>query len=298
MKPYDTPRKKAFVTSMCIISGNALLAFLVAAFIIPHDIIMGGTTGIGIVLHKLFPALDVSLFILALNVLLLFMGLVVLGKKFAISTVASSLLYPFFLGIIQQIPGIDKLTDDPLIAAIFAGCLMGIALGLVMRVGSSTGGMDIVTLILHHYFHLPVALLIYLCDFIVVGGQAISSTSEKVLLGIIVLVLESIILDKAMILGKSQIQIYVISKEYETIRKLLLTELEAGVTMTFIETGLLGEAQKGVLCVIPQRKLYDATRMIHAVDPLAFITITQVKEVRGQGFTEKRTYITSGHTQQ
>ena len=291
MRPYDKTWKKAFFTSVCILAGNGLLAFLVAAFILPHDIIVGGTTGIGIVLHKLFPTLDVSLCILVLNLALLLLGLAVLGKKFALTTVASSFLYPVFLSFFQRIPGIHTMTDDPLVAAIFAGCLLGVALGLVMRVGSSTGGIDVVNLILQRIFHLPVAIFVYLCDFIIIGWQALFSTPEKILLAIIVLVLESIVLDKAMILGKAQIQLYVISEKYEEIRRMLLKDLEAGVTMTLIETGLLAERQEAVLCVIPQRKLYSATTMIHDIDPKAFITITQVKEVRGQGFTEARTYL-------
>ena len=81
MKPYDKPAKRAAITLLCVLSGNALLAFLVAAFIIPHDIIMGGTTGIGIVLHKAIPQMDVSLFVLILNGILLLIGLFTLGKK-------------------------------------------------------------------------------------------------------------------------------------------------------------------------------------------------------------------------
>ena len=291
MKPYDKAWKRFAVTTLCMLAGNALLAFLVAAFIIPHSIIMGGTTGIGIVLSHIYPQLDVSMIILILNVLLLLLGLIVLGKKFAITTVASSLLYPVFLGVFERIPGIAQLTANRLTAAIFAGCLMGVSLGLVMRVGSSTGGMDIVTLVLNKIFHLPVALFVYLMDAIVVGGQAIFAPTEDTLLGIIVLVLESIILDKAMILGKAQIQLYVISKKYEEIRALLLDRLEAGVTLSLIETGRLEESLKGVLCVIPPRKLYDATEMIHCVDPTAFMTVTQIKEVRGRGFTERREYV-------
>ena len=84
MKPYDKPAKRAAITLLCVLSGNALLAFLVAAFIIPHDIIMGGTTGIGIVLHKAIPQMDVSLFVLILNAILLLIGLITLGKKFAV----------------------------------------------------------------------------------------------------------------------------------------------------------------------------------------------------------------------
>ena len=291
MKPYDKPAKRAAVTTLCMLAGNALLAFLVAAFIIPHDIIMGGTTGIGIVLSRVLPGLDVSLLILILNLLLLILGLVVLGKKFFLTTVSSSVLYPVMLGGFQRIPNIENLTADPVLAAIFAGVLMGIALGLVMRVGSSTGGMDVLNLVFAHWFHLPVAIFVWLGDIIIVGGQALFSSSEKILLGILVLVLETIILDKAMILGKSQIQIFVVSEKFEAIRSMLLNEIEAGVTMTMIETGRLEKEQKGVLCVIPQRKLYNATRRIQDIDPLAFITITQINEVRGRGFTVSRNEI-------
>ena len=285
MKPYDKPAKRAAITLLCVLTGNALLAFLVAAFIIPHDIIMGGTTGIGIVLHKAIPQIDISLFVLILNSILLLIGLFTLGKKFAVTTVASSFLYPVLLGFFQRIPGIDSMTDNALIAAVFAGTLMGIALGLVMRVGSSTGGMDIVTLVLNKYTHMPVSIWVYVTDFIVIGGQALFNPAEKTLLGIIVLVLETIVLDKAMILGKSQIQIFVISEAYEKIRNALMEQTEAGVTMTLIETGWLKKQQQGVLCVIPQRKLYAATELIQHIDPQAFITITQIREVCGQGFT-------------
>lgn len=285
MKPYDKWWKRAAVTFLCVVGGNALLAFLVAAFIIPHDIIMGGTTGIGIVLNKLFPNLDISLLVLIMNVLLLLFGLITLGRKFALTTVASSFLYPLMLGLFQRIPGIDSMTDNVLIAAVFAGSLMGVALGLVMRVGSSTGGMDIVTLVASKYTHIPVSVWVYITDFLVIGGQALFNPAEKTLLGIIVLVLETIVLDKAMILGKSQIQVLVISEQFEQIRRALIEQAEAGVTMMLIETGWLKKKQQGVLCVIPQRKLYHATELIQNIDPDAFITITQIREVRGQGFT-------------
>lgn len=279
--------KKQAQSIFCITVGNALLAFLVAAFIIPHDIIMGGTTGIGIVLGKL-TSLDTAIFVLVLNVLLLMIGLLVLGKKFFITTVASSLLYPVFLGFMQRIPGIDSLTDDPTLAALFAGVLMGIALGLVMRVGSSTGGMDIVCLILSKLLHKPVAIFVYITDFIVVGGQAIFSKPEKILLGLLVLALESIVLERVMLLGKSQIQLFIVSDKYEEIRKRFLEELEAGVTLTEIETGRLSKHQKGIICVIPPRKLYYANRIAQETDPSAFITISQINEVHGRGFTEER----------
>ncbi len=291
MKPYDSKLKKTIVTTICIIFGNALLAFLVAAFIIPHDIIMGGTTGIGIVLNRLVPAVDVSVFVLILNLLMLVLGLIVLGKKFFFTTIASSVLYPLMLGAFQKIPGIETLTDDPLLAAVFAGTLMGIALGLVMRVGSSTGGMDVVNLVCAKVFHLPVAVFVYIADIVVVGGQALFSSSEKILLGILVLVLESIILDKVMIVGKAQIQVFVVSQKSDEIRKALIDSLDVGVTMMMIETGKLGMEGKGIMCVISQRRLYSVTELARSIDPSVFITITQIREVRGRGFTLEQKHI-------
>ena len=291
MKPYDPKAKRFIITTLCIIGGNGLLAFLVAAFIIPHDIVMGGTTGIGIVLNRIFPSVEVSVFVLILNVLMLILGLVVLGKKFFLTTIASSVLYPVMLGAFQRIPGIGTMTDNPLLAALFGGTLLGVALGLVMRVGSSTGGMDVVNLVFSKWFHLPVAIFVYLADIIVVGGQAFFVPAEQTLLGVLVLVLETIILDKVMILGKAQIQVFAVSSKHDEIREALLDELDVGVTMSVIETGRLHMSSKGVMCVIPQRKLYAVTELIRAIDPDVFVTITQVREVRGRGFTIERKHI-------
>ena len=267
--------------------GNALLAFVVAAFIIPHDIIMGGTTGIGIVLNKTF-AIDTALLILASNIVLLIFGGIVLGLKFFLTTIASSVLYPVILAAMQKIPGIETVTDNNLLASLAGGCLMGISIGMLMRVGSSTGGMDVVNLVLHKWFHLPVAVFVSITDVIVVGGQALFSKPENLFLGIITIVCETMMIEQVMILGKSQIQVYAVSDKYEELRKKILDDLNLGVTMVVIETGLLGKQQKGVQCVVSSRKLYAVTELIQSVDPDAFITITKVKEVRGRGFTLER----------
>lgn len=278
---------KALNTCASVLIGNALLAFVVAAFIIPHDIIMGGTTGIGIVLNKTL-SIDTALLILVSNIVLLIFGGIVLGMKFFLTTVASSVLYPVILAAMQRIPGIETVTDNNLLASLVGGCLMGISIGMLMRVGSSTGGMDVVNLVLHKWFHLPVAVFVSITDVIVVGGQALFSKPENLFLGIITIVCETLMIEQVMILGKSQIQVFVISDKYEELRRKILDDLNLGVTMAVIETGLLGKQQKGVQCVVSSRKLYAVTELIQSVDPNAFITITKVKEVRGRGFTLER----------
>ena len=291
MKPIPQKITKLLQTSLFLIAGNAILAFGVAAFIIPKNILMGGTTGIGILLNKLIP-IETSTIVLMLNICLLIAGLFILGKKFFFTTVVSSILYPVLLGIMQRIPNIEHITDDKLLSVILGGSILGISIGMVMRVGSSTGGLDVMSLILNKWTHLPVAVLVYVCDIVVLGAQMIAgSKPEDLLFGIVLLVLQSILLDKVMILGKSQIQLFIVTKNYQRMRLALLKNLEAGVTMVKIETGLLRGDQDGIICVIPKRKLYNATELIHSIDPEAFITISHINEVRGRGFTSERLHL-------
>ena len=281
--------QKLLRTCLAVVGGDIFLAFGIAAFVIPQGIIMGGATGIGIVLSRHIP-LETATIVLILNLLALVLGGVVLGKQFLLTTVASSMLYPLFLGIVQRIPGIDALTDSMMLSALFGGGIVGISLGLVMRVGASTGGMDVVNLVLHKCLHLPVSVLVYITDIFILGAQALTADPEQILYGIVMLVVETIVLDKVMLLGQSQIQIFAISTEYDAIRKGILKELQAGATMVCIETGLTNRQQRGVLCIIPPRKLYAAQELIHSIDPNAFLTVTQIKEVRGQGFTTERKF--------
>lgn len=284
--------KKAAGVCSAILAGNILLGFAVAAFILPSGVIMGGATGVGIVLARFIP-LDTATIVLCVNLMALALGWAVLGWRFVVATIASSLLYPIFLGAAQRIPGIDQLTADPLLAALLGGGLVGIAVGLVMRVGSSTGGTDVVNLVLHKWTHIPVSAAVYLTDIVIMGAQALFSDPEQILYGVVLLVVETIALDRVMLLGQSQIQLFVVSSQYEKLRQKCLTELQAGTTMVYIETGRTRTLQRGVLCVIPPRKLYAAQALIQSVDPHAFLTITQIKEVRGQGFSSERIYVES-----
>ena len=279
--------KEIAKTALCILMGNALLAFAVAAFILPHSLVMGGTTGIALVLGRFLPV-NTALIVLVLNTVLLVLGLLILGKKLFLTSIASTFLYPAFLALFQTLPAIAHLTANRLLAALFGGGLMGLAMGLVMRVGSSTGGTDISNLIFAKLTHRRVAFFVWLSDLAIVAAQAFVSDAESILIGIVVLVLESIVLDYVTVFGQAQIGLYIISERAEAIKEYFLGELQAGVTMQPIQTGLRGKEQKAVLCIIPPRKLYAANEMINRIDPAAFITITKIKEVRGKGFTLSR----------
>ena len=284
---------KLLQTVLGVLGGNAILAFSVAAFIVPHGIIMGGATGIGLLLSRVI-SLPLSSLILAVNAFLFVWGTLVLGKKFALTTIVSTFAYPAFLSVAQMIPGITELTDNIMLATLYGRVLLGAGIGLIVKVGSSTGGTDILALIFHKWFHIPVAVLLYVVDFLVLGSQIFDSTSEQVLYGIMTLVLETVFMNRVMLLGKSQIQLFIISDKYEEIKERVLKDIDAGVTMVHIETGYGGREQKGVLCVIQNRKLYSVREIVQSIDPKAFITITQINEVSGRGFTMERVYNEKG----
>lgn len=280
--------RKTIETIIGVFTGNLILAFAVAAFLVPHGIIMGGATGIGLTINHYIPAADLSLVVFVVNGALFLIGALVLGKKFVVTTIASTFLYPVCLSVMRAIPGITELTDNIMLAAVYGGAVLGIGIGFVIRVGASTGGTDILALVFNKWFHIPVAVLVYTADFIILGNQALFSDTEQIMYGLLALVLETMLLNKVMLLGQSQIQLFIISDKYEDIRGKMLESLDVGVTMLYMETGFGKESQKGVLCVVPKRKLYAAKELVQTVDEKAFITITQINEVRGRGFSISR----------
>ena len=279
--------KKNMETIIGVLLGNAVLAFTVAAFLVPHGIIMGGATGIGLTVSH-YIAMDLSAIIFVVNIILFVLGTIVLGKTFALTTLVSTFVYPVFLSVMRSIPGITELTDNIMLASLYGGALLGLGIGLVVRVGASTGGTDILALVLHKWFHISLAVLVYIVDFTVLLCQALFSKSEQILYGILVLIVSTAALNRVILMGQSQIQLFIVTEKYEEVKEKVLNEIDAGVTMVHIETGYGAKQQKGVLCVIPNRKLYSVNQMVQMTDPKAFITITQINEVRGRGFTIER----------
>ncbi len=265
--------------------GNLLLAAGVMEFVSPCGIILGGATGLALAITHWAP-LQLSTVVLALNVLLFAAGAFVLGKKFALATMAGTLLYPLFLALFESFPlTVAQMARDPLLSAVFGGVLMGCGVGLIIRSGGSTGGTDILALIINKRLHANLSVLLYAIDGCVLAGQAVFSDARQILLGIFLLALLTMTMNRLMVMGKTQIQIFVVSGRAEEIRRSLLAEADAGATLFSVEKGFTGQKGTGILCVIPRRKLYPVCRMIRDAAPEAFFTISEVKEVLGRGFS-------------
>ncbi|MFI3208543.1 MAG: YitT family protein [Eubacteriales bacterium] len=280
--------KNTLITVLHVLLGNAILAFVVNAFVIPAGLVMGGATGLGLTINYYVPSLDLSVIIFGFNIVLFGLGALVLGKKFAVTTILSTIFYPLSLEIISRIPGIDSITENVLLAVIYAGILLGLGIGIIIRAGASTGGSDIIALIINKGLHIPVAICMYIVDFTIIGVQIPISTAEELLYGILALILCTVVLGRVTVVGQAQIQLFIISDAYQEIRSGLLEEMEVGATLVRIETGLEQKDQSAVLCVIPNRKLHDVKVMVQKIDSQAFFTITQINEVKGRGFSIDR----------
>lgn len=275
--------KKLKMISFMIL-GNAILAMGTAAFVVPNGLISGGVTGIGLILQRLF-GLPVDIGVFVADGVLFLLGAAVMGKAFAATIILSTIVYPTFFSLFGKIPFLTSLTDDKLMAAIYAGLLMGAGIGLVIKVGGSTGGMDIPPIILHKLFGLSIPVMISVGDILLLLVQAFYSSTEQVLYGILVVMLTSIVIDKVLIMGQKQTQVMVISPEYERINQAIHQKIDRGSTLIHATSGLEKQEQKVVLSVISNRQLGDLNELILQIDPQAFVIANEVNEVKGRGFT-------------
>ena len=275
--------KKALPFLMVLV-GNILYALTVKLFLLPAGLMSCGTTGIALIVNHL-TNFSISLFIFLFNVAMLILGWCILGRKFAMTTVFSSIFYPTALELLNRILGDVMVTEHIWLNVLFAGIGLGVSLGMVIRGGASTGGMDIPPLILHKFFRLPVSLTLGACDFVIILAQAVYHKPEDLLLGILLIIIISIALNKATVIGTTKTEVKIISRKANEIRAAILTDVDRGVTMLH---GMGGYSQEGtdvILSIISDHELPKLERLARGIDPSCFMVVTQVKEVWGRGFT-------------
>lgn len=275
---------------LLVVLGNATYALAVKLFILPNDLMTGGTTGIALVINHYFNGVSISAFVLGFNILMLLVGLALLGKKFAFSTIVSSITYPLALELFDRLFGNVVLTEDMLLNTIFAGLGIGVGLGIVIRNGASTGGMDIPPLVLNRYFKIPVSVSLYVFDMCILLGQAVYNPLEGILYGILLILIYSVVLDKLMLMGTTRTEVKVVSGHAEEIRKAILSEVDRGVTLLYGESGYLQQDTQVILSIVSNRELPQVEKLIHSIDPESFMIISRVSEVRGRGFSMSKEY--------
>ena len=282
-------RDSKLFTVLCVLLGNAIHAAAVILFLLPADLISCGTTGIGLVVEHLFH-IPLAAFILVFNIVMLVVGWLLLGKTFAMTTALSSLLYPVILEGMTLLLGNVQITDNILLNTIFAGMGLATGLGIVVRAGASTGGMDIPPLVLKKFFGIPMAMSLWVFDFFIMSAQMFFHPLEDLLYGIILLIVISTTLGKVMMLGVTKTQVKIISEKSDALRQAILDRGDRGVTMLHGEGGYRRNETEVILTIISNSELPKIQRLAREIDPGCFMIVNQVSEVWGQGFSIRRNY--------
>lgn len=269
---------------LCVLVGNFLYALSVHVFLLPTGLVTGGTTGLAMVVNHLC-GLPVSAFVLIFNVVMLLLGWALLGRAFALSTLASSILYPAFLELLGRTLGEVVLTQSLALNTIFFGLGIGISLGIVIRSGASTGGMDIPMLVLQKYLRIPVSISMYFFDFLILLLQLAFRPVDNVLYGILLAIVYTVVLDKMLMLGTSRTEVKIVSSRARELSAAILSQVDRGVTLLHGEGGYLHQPTEVVMSVISNRELVKLERLVHSLDPDCFMIVSKVTEVHGRGFT-------------
>ena len=269
--------------SLSIIAGNALYALTVVLFLVPSGLITGGATGIALGVNRVL-GLPVSGVLFAINISMLVLGWVVLGSRFALTTIASTILSPLFLALWERV------FADLVLNTIFAGLGVGISLGITIRAGASTGGMDIPPLVLNKWFHLPVSATMMVFDLIILAVQAAFSPLQQCLYGIVMVIVYTVVLDKVLIFGSTRTEVKIISQHADEIREAIFSQLDRGVTILHGEGGYSRNSEQVLLSVISNRQLPKLEKIAHLIDPTCFMIVSHVTEVSGRGFSLEKDY--------
>ena len=267
-----------------VLVGNIAFAFSVKLFILPAKLISCGTTGIDMVVEHMTD-IPMSTFILVFNIVMLSIGWAVLGRNFAMTTIFSSVFYPLMLEFLNQTLGDFVITDSQLLQTIFGGMCMGGSLGLVIRGGASTGGMDIPPLIINKFFRIPVSATLWVFDLIIMLCQLSFHPLEDLLYGVLLILSVSFALNKVMLFGTSRTEIKIISEHSDEIRQAILQQVDRGCTLLHGAGGYRGEELNVILSVVSNHELPKIERVAREVDPGCFVIISRVSEVWGRGFT-------------
>lgn len=267
-----------------VIAGNILYTFSIKLFLLPANLMSCGTTGIALVVNY-FLNIPMTGFIFAFNLTMLIIGWMILGRQFAMTTTLSSIMYPALLEILNRTLGDVVVTENMLLNVLFAGMGLGVSLGIIMRAGAASGGMDIPPLVLKKYFHIPVSASLWTFDFCILLAQMSFHPLEDLLHGILLIIVISIALNKVMLLGTSRTEVKIISGKTSQIRDAILSQVDRGVTMLHGAGGYSRVETEIILSIVSNYELPKIEQLARSIDPECFMIISHVSEVWGRGFS-------------
>ena len=288
--------KEWFKVYSLIVVGTFVMASGFVFFINPYKIVPGGVYGIAIVIHYLtegvfsfWPAgIPIGLLGLTMDIPLTLLGLKILGPRFGIKTVVGFVFTAFFIDLLTYFVGQDdplKLGDQVLLAGIFGGVMMGFGLGLIFRSRATSGGSDIIAMIINKFTGWPLGQLMIIVDSVIVLVALVAFGDWKIpLYSWIVIFITGKVIDITLRGISYEKTMFIISDHYEEISRKIIVDLNRGGTV-FTGKGMYNEAEKNIIYTNVSRREYQMLKdYIRQLDPNAFVTVIDANEVLGNGF--------------
>ena len=265
--------------------GTVIIAISINFFVQPHSFAPGGVTGLGIIIKEatngLVPVWATNL---AIDIPLFIAGLILVGRVFGAKTLYGILFLSFFIWLLP----IRAVTDDLLLTAIFGGVLTGVGVGIVFRLGGTTGGTDLAGFMLNKYFPgISISNFMMAIDSLIVIGSGIVTRDIRIpLYSIVTLYISTKAID-LLLNGFSYAKaFFIISEHSDEIGKFILKELDRGVTVLKGKGFYTGRDKDVLLCIVNRSQITTLKEAVHSVDSKAFVMITDANEVLGEGFKE------------
>jgi len=266
--------------------GLLLYTFGWTGFLLPNKITTGGVTGIGAIVF-FATKIPVGITYFCINILLLVLSIKILGFKFSIKTVINVIILTFLLTIFQTIIKEPLVKGEPFMSCILGGVMCGMGLGLVFNFKGSTGGTDIIAMIIHKYRNISIGKGLLICDILIICSSYIVFHSiEKIVYGIVVMGVSSYTVDMVLNGARQSVQFFIFSDKYEEIANTIIEQAHRGCTV-LDGTGWYTKKSSKVL-VVMAKKTESVTifRIVKNIDPSAFISQTSVIGVFGKGFEQ------------
>ena len=253
-------------------------------FYVPNGIAYGGLTGLGQIIHQVFPKVGIGIVVLLMNIPLFAAGWARLGGHMLISSLYATALTSVLIDLFDSMMTFPE--TEPLLASLYGGVFLGISLGLIFREGATTGGTDIGARLLKCRFSwVPTGQLLMILDLAVICAVALAfGNLDSALYGVVALAVSTIVMDKVLYGLDNTKVAYVITGKPESVGKAIMDEMDRGLTVLHGMGGYSREDKDILLVAFPERQIAMLKRIIKGIDPTAFVIVCQASEVLGDGF--------------
>jgi uncharacterized membrane-anchored protein YitT (DUF2179 family) len=267
--------------------GFILVALSLELFLVPNKIAAGGVSGIAIIINSIFPAIDVGLLMLGMNVILFIVAFIVIGNKFGGKSIYTSIGLSGTIWIMDKFQLYNKvLTKDLFLASIFGTLISGIGMAMVFNQNASTGGTDILAKILHKFFHIDIGKSLLSVDFIVTLFAGIAFGADIGMYALLCVIMNGFIIDNVIEGLNTVKEIMILSNKTDEISKYIIDELKRGCTIFNGKGGYSSKDSFIIYTVLNRKQFIKLKKFIKEVDSRAFITVSEAHEVLGEGFKD------------